>query len=218
MFNLDNAISEWRQQMLAVGIKTPGVLDELESHLRDEIEQQTKSGLSEGEAFRSAVQKIGQAHVLQNEFKHNERTKEAREWKLKETALVAGTSLFSLVMGSCVVFGMGTCAELTAGQEMSALAALTTMILFVYGGRLSQGIIPAIHARRNRDVVFRSTGVLLMFWWIAFFYLILPHQHLTMAQLVVTIFWALVTPAGAWLGLFWGIETAARKKVTMTVW
>lgn len=131
---------------------------------------------------------------------------------------MAGTSLFSLLLGSCVVFRMGTCAELTAGQEMSALAALATMILFIYGGRLSQGIIPVIRAKRNRDVVFRSTGVLLMLWWVVFFYLILPHQRFTMAQLVVTIFWALVTPAGAWLGLFWGIETAARKKVAMTVW
>lgn len=46
MFNLDNAISEWRREMLAAGIKTPVPLEELESHLRDEIEQQTKSGLS----------------------------------------------------------------------------------------------------------------------------------------------------------------------------
>ena len=37
--------------MLAAGIKTPVPLEELESHLREEIEQQTKLGLSEAEAF-----------------------------------------------------------------------------------------------------------------------------------------------------------------------
>jgi len=37
MFNLDEAISEWRKQMLAAGIKTPVPLEELETHLRDNV-------------------------------------------------------------------------------------------------------------------------------------------------------------------------------------
>jgi len=69
MFNLEEKISEWRQQMLAAGIKTPVPLEELESHLREEIEQQMKSGLNEQEIFNSAVQKIGQAIALKAEFK-----------------------------------------------------------------------------------------------------------------------------------------------------
>jgi len=73
MFNLDQAIAEWRRRMLAVGIKTPVPLDELEAHLRDDIEQQAKSGLSEGEAFQAAVEEIGKAHPLQREFKKVEK-------------------------------------------------------------------------------------------------------------------------------------------------
>ena len=69
MFNLDQTILEWRRKMLAGGIKTPVPLDELECHLRDEIEQQIKSGLNQQEAFNIAVQKIGHAHTLENEFK-----------------------------------------------------------------------------------------------------------------------------------------------------
>jgi hypothetical protein len=68
MFNLDHAIAKWRQQMLAAGIKTPVPLEELESHLRDEIEQQVQSGLSAQQAFETATQKIGQASVLKSEF------------------------------------------------------------------------------------------------------------------------------------------------------
>jgi hypothetical protein len=68
MFDLEKAIAEWRQQMLSAGIQPPTTLDELESHLRQEIEQQMKSGLSEREAFNSAVQKIGQARALKTEF------------------------------------------------------------------------------------------------------------------------------------------------------
>jgi hypothetical protein len=45
MFNLEQAIADWRKQMLAAGIKTPVPLEELESHLRDEIEWQMKSGI-----------------------------------------------------------------------------------------------------------------------------------------------------------------------------
>ena len=68
MFDLEQKISEWRKQMLAAGIKSPVPLDELEVHLREEIERQMKSGLNEPEAFNSAVQKIGRASALKTEF------------------------------------------------------------------------------------------------------------------------------------------------------
>jgi len=69
MFDLEQSIIEWRTQMLAAGIKSPVPLEELESHLREDIRLQMKSGLNEGEAFNSAVQKIGQAGLLKTEFK-----------------------------------------------------------------------------------------------------------------------------------------------------
>ena len=69
MFNLEQAIVEWRQRMLAVGVKTPVPLEELESHLREDVEQQMRSGFSEQEAFGSAIKKIGQPRLLKTEFK-----------------------------------------------------------------------------------------------------------------------------------------------------
>jgi hypothetical protein len=68
MFNLEQSIAEWRRQMLAAGVKTPVPLDELESHLREEVEQQMRSGEGAQEAFESAVQRIGQPAVIQDEF------------------------------------------------------------------------------------------------------------------------------------------------------
>ena len=47
MLDLDQAIAEWRKQMLAAGIKTPVPLEELDIHLREDIEQQMKSGSGE---------------------------------------------------------------------------------------------------------------------------------------------------------------------------
>jgi hypothetical protein len=73
MFDLEQSIADWRKQMLAAGIKTPVPLDELEIHLREEIERQMRSGLNEQNAFEISVQRIGQPKALDSEFKKSER-------------------------------------------------------------------------------------------------------------------------------------------------
>lgn len=74
MFNLEQAIAEWRKQMFAAGIKTPVPLEELENHLREEIEKSLLSGMSEQNAFEIAARRIGQPKILDIEFKKSERT------------------------------------------------------------------------------------------------------------------------------------------------
>ena len=69
MFNLEESIAEWRQQMLAAEIKTPALLEELENHLREEIEQQVKSGLDEQKAFQISIQEMGEVKFIKLEFK-----------------------------------------------------------------------------------------------------------------------------------------------------
>jgi hypothetical protein len=69
MFDLEQAIVEWRRQMQAVGIKTPVPLEELENHLREEIERQIQIGVTEQQAFEMATAQIGQAEPLKAEFK-----------------------------------------------------------------------------------------------------------------------------------------------------
>lgn len=93
MFNLEQSIVEWRQQMLDAGIETPAPLEELEFHLREEIERRINSGLSELEAFKAAVQNIGQGHALQSEFikvEHEFKTKRAVLLTLRATVLIFG--------------------------------------------------------------------------------------------------------------------------------
>jgi hypothetical protein len=68
MFDLDHAISEWRRQLAAGGIDSPEVLDELESHLRDDIEQQVRSEIREAQAFQNAIHDVGQPSLLKTEF------------------------------------------------------------------------------------------------------------------------------------------------------
>jgi ATP-dependent Clp protease ATP-binding subunit ClpC len=68
MFKLEQAILEWRRQMLAAGITNPDIVDELESHLRDDWERRVESGESEERAFEDAVQGVGEAARLEREF------------------------------------------------------------------------------------------------------------------------------------------------------
>jgi hypothetical protein len=68
MFNLEQSISEWRAQMLSAGVRNPEIVDELESHLRDDWARRVESGESEERAFEGAVQDVGQASLLEEEF------------------------------------------------------------------------------------------------------------------------------------------------------
>src|SRR5262245_27038228 len=68
MFELEKAIAEWRQQIIAAGLKKGEALDELEDHLRNDIQQEIQAGLTTQEAFESAVGRIGGAQALKTEF------------------------------------------------------------------------------------------------------------------------------------------------------
>ncbi len=69
MFDLEQSIADWRKQMLAAGIKTPVPLEELEIHLREDIERQMELGTTPQLAFENSVQQIGHASELKGEFK-----------------------------------------------------------------------------------------------------------------------------------------------------
>jgi hypothetical protein len=95
MFHLEQSIAEWRKQMLAAGIETPVPLKELEIHLREEIERQTKSGLDEQKAFEISVQRIGQPKMLKREFNKSERT------FIKRTLIIL-IGIFAVLFGPAV--------------------------------------------------------------------------------------------------------------------
>jgi len=211
MFELEQAIVDWRRQMLAAGIKTPVPLEELEIHLREEIERRTESGLNEAEAFKVSVQKIGPAQVIQNEFRKVEASKEDRQWQNMQILFVALTGLVPL-MGSAGFSKQGAFWEMTPSQIIAALAALASFSLLAWSGRLSYRLFPVIPTKRTRDTVHLVCALPVALWWVAFLCLIVPYYGFTVGQLFVTLLWALFPPMGACIGLIWGMETAARKK------
>ena len=93
-------------------------LEELEIHLREEIERQLKSELSEQEIFDSAVQKIGSAHTIQYEFEKVEKAAEDRQWKEGQIWLGAILGLLQLIVIGSVLFN----SDMRFGQRMSGLA------------------------------------------------------------------------------------------------
>jgi hypothetical protein len=212
MFDLEQSIAEWRRQMLAAGIQTPVPLEELEIHLREDIAQQMKTGSNQQDAFTSAVQKLGSAHTVQNEFQKVDKIQGALKWKLMETFLVLVTILVPLLVGGCLL-KRASFADMTAAEEMSGLAAVAAFSLLAWSGRLGHQFLPVIRTRRIRDAILYSCFVPLMLWWVVFFNFIVPRHDFTMGEFLVTFLWAFFTPAGACIGLHWGIETAARKEI-----
>ena len=199
--------------MLAAGIQTPVPLEELEIHLREDIAQQMKTGSNQQDAFTSAVQKLGSAHTVQNEFMKVDKTHSALKWKLMEIGLTLATILVPLLLGG-IVLKRASFIDMTAAEELSSLVALAVFSLLAWSGRLGHRFLPVIQNRRIRDAILFSCCVPLMLWWIVFLRLILPRYDFTVGQLMVTLSWALFPTMGVCFGLIWGIETAARKKNT----
>jgi hypothetical protein len=182
MFDLDQAISDWRRQMAAGGIKTPDVLEELESHLREDVDQQLRSGLSQQQAFEDAVQRLGQASVLKAEFSQGDKTAALR---LKRSVF-AGSGLLYLAASSYALVTH----EMAGKQRLLGFFALGFSILSVLGLRYGSRWVRA--EGRTRTTLGVGSAILGVGWFTCFVLLILPHLDFTLSQLVVALLWALV--------------------------
>jgi len=87
MFDLEMSIIEWRRTIARGGIQAPEVLAELESHLRDDVEQGMEDGMEAAQAFETATQRIGPAAALEGEFAKLGGLKEAGN-RVKQAMLV----------------------------------------------------------------------------------------------------------------------------------
>src|SRR4051794_12071260 len=68
MPDLESQIASWRSDMRASGIKSSETLDELEDHLRDDIERRMKLGAESQRAFEMGAESIGKPRSLRSEF------------------------------------------------------------------------------------------------------------------------------------------------------
>ena len=68
MFDLEKAIKKWRKELRKNEALEDGYVEELVSHLRDEIDRQLNEGLSRKEAFERAVEEVGGAEKIGAEY------------------------------------------------------------------------------------------------------------------------------------------------------
>jgi hypothetical protein len=92
MFNLEQAIATWRQKMLSAGIKGPIPLDELESHLRDQL----AGGRIDQQTFNSVVAQFGNAHLIRSEFKKVNRSSMKRK-------IIIALAVFAFLLGASII-------------------------------------------------------------------------------------------------------------------
>jgi putative ABC transport system permease protein len=68
MFDLERAIQQWKKALNKNSSLEDGYKEELENHLRDKIDYLINLGSSEREAFEEAVQKIGEASLIGEDY------------------------------------------------------------------------------------------------------------------------------------------------------
>lgn len=84
MFDLERAIADWRRQTVGAGLKSKDTMNELETHLRDDIEQEMRAGLPAEQALKIAIERIGDVVRLKDEFAKIDRAPREILWKLKK--------------------------------------------------------------------------------------------------------------------------------------
>lgn len=207
MFNLEQAIAEWRRQMLAAGIKTPVPLEELESHLRQDLEREIRAGLSAPQAFEVAVQRMGRAKALEAEFAKVLEPKETRERKLKLLCIVVAALAY---LAPFALAAPKPWSRMNPTEQWLGLAALALSVVGMFSGLFLHRFLPVILDQRVRTRVQFASALPLFVWLCAFVYVILPRVELTVAELSVATLWA-VSPLAVFGGLICGLDEAARR-------
>jgi hypothetical protein len=188
MFHLEQSIAVWRRQMLAAGIKAPVPLDELENHLREEIELQLKSGFTGQQAFEIAAGKIGQVNSLEQEFKKINCTDKAQLRRRAGFAFAAILGFYSLIFVRLLIKN-----DLTSSERLLGLASVATTLLTVFVvWQIMPRFFPVVANRAVQSAIGIVGGISGMGWIIAFACFILPRFDFTQGQLLVAVSWALV--------------------------
>jgi hypothetical protein len=203
MFNLDHSISVWRQKMTAGGIKNPAVLDELESHLREDVERQVRAGMEAEKAFVAAVQKIGPANALKKEFKKSAGANVIEKMMIALAVLFVA---FGIFLSSVTVI----LCYLTMAERVIGFAAMGISILIACSWRRLTPYLPVIREKRKRSI--SGIACLLGGFGLATLYVqaVVPHFVHGLDRILPAMgFWALF-PIAIGFGLASGLEHAAR--------
>ena len=146
MFDLEEAISEWRRQMLSAGIHTPAPLEELENHLREEVERRILEGSAPQEAFAVAVQKVGQPAALEAEFSKIGNSADTREHKQKFLWLMFCALAY---VSPLVLSAPKPWSGMNPVERWLGLAAVALTVGSIFSGFVLHRFLPAIPNKKS---------------------------------------------------------------------
>jgi hypothetical protein len=128
MFDLDQAILQWRRQLSASGLASAEILDELESHLREEIERQLAAGLTAEEAFHLSVARLGEPSLLRREFTRARKRGSFSQARAGLKLALTGLLAIALIMAALPLLGI----HLSLAEQGQGIALLTLLFLCVW--------------------------------------------------------------------------------------
>jgi hypothetical protein len=211
MFNLDNAIGEWRRRMRAAGIQAPALLDELESHLREDVNRQVHSGSEPQRAVEIAVQRMGQSSMLGREFAKVGGSKDERRRKFMRVYCVVFPILYSLMCA----YGLLSI-EMSLTERIVGFTAVALTALPLWCTPWFHKLVPVIRNERIRMTI----QIACIFSWLVvgvlFMNVVLPRLELTASQIIVTVLW-LMMPVATISGFAYGLGDAARRQTAVAV-
>ena len=219
MFNLESQIAAWRKELSRAGLHHPEGLSELENHLREDIEQQMRGGLSAQQAFEAAVARIGQAHALRREFAKLGPVRKVRVWRVMAVACSTFAGFFSLMIAP-KLFGHH---EASVAERMLGLAGVLLTILSIPGWRYGYMFLPVISNPRVRLALGATCCFAGVVWMWLFITAILPQllqlpaddSGFSVGLVLAAIAWAF-TLLAMFGGIAYGLEEAARRRPLST--
>jgi hypothetical protein len=210
MFNLDQAIHEWRRQMATDGVKSSATLDELENHLREDVAQRVQSGSNAEEAFKIGVERIGTGVRLKTEFKNAGTSLETRLANLIGIACASVAFLFSAWILFATFF-----VKIDFVSKLLGLSAIVTAVL---SWRYNYKYLPRLSAPLVRTIVGFMCCVVGVIWMLVFVEKIIPGvmkyppgKDLQVGRLFVVFLWGWTVMA-VLSGVGPGLEKAVAKR------
>jgi hypothetical protein len=159
MFELEQAIADWRDALIDGGTINSDEKQELESHLRESTVTLSEKGLSDQEAFWIAANRLGHPTKLQNEFVKNN---SAGRWRYRFFWMLAGYLGFIALGGTVEVLTT----MMSTAMALGGFAASATGVSVIALSLLLWGCIFAI-AFRKRQCLGEGGESLPLSWIIA---------------------------------------------------
>jgi hypothetical protein len=186
MFDLESAISQWRKHLIATGLRSLDALDELESHLRDDIDDLVRSGKTAANAFELAVVRIGRSVALTEEFSRVGGAKQMR--RPKYLMLVSLISAGLIVWTSTWILLEKGVSDFSEGLVFAAVylvAAYVAALPFCYHR------LPSLQDAAVQKAV-AATTLFVSFWIILALLNALGKIQFHLPEILVMLFWSIV--------------------------